>query len=310
MGKMKSNENATTLAKNLRALRLFFGENQADLASILNCKQNAISQYELDSEDNDDERHIPTAETLKIYAQHFGITVYQLENFDYEYLGDPEKYSVLFYQNIDTVFPIVCTERALKNKSFKAAYQSHLDLYKHLKSVKDYKTINDKLEAVEDNLCEIICHYHEALKNETIKAETSINILGCYSFDLSNLTNTQTFFNGIKHKHAISNYWKEILKKRFPKFEDEIKNLSTDDKQELISQINERINERQKEICKLRLNAKEKYPDLIYYYLALQYYFNFADNDNEQSYNRQIGLEMMDAFKAAGNKYAIDYLES
>jgi len=302
MRKMKSNKNATTLAKNIRALRKYYRENQTKLAKVIGCKQNEISQYETGDRS-------PTADKLKDLALHFGITAYQLENFNYEYLSDPEKYSVLFYQNIDTIFPFVCSDRALKNKLFNAAYQSHLDLYKHLKSVKDYNSINDKLDEVENKICEIICHYREALKQKSIKAETSINILACYSFDLFILSNTQTFFNGIKHEHAISNYFENIITKRFPKFEDEIKNLSTDDKQELISQINKRINERKKEICKLHLNAKEKYPDLIYYYLALQYSYYYADDVMEQSYIQQTGTEMMESFKAVGNEYATNYLD-
>ncbi len=75
----KQKKELTQLARNIRAMRTYSGETQEELAKILHCKQNAISQYENDSKDNK-KRHIPTADTLKALSQHFDITVYQLEN--------------------------------------------------------------------------------------------------------------------------------------------------------------------------------------------------------------------------------------
>ena len=305
MGKSKNKKNLTTLAKNIKALRTYIGETQEELAKILHCKQNAISQYENDSKDNK-KRHIPTADTLKALSQHFDITVYQLENFDYEYLSNPEKDAISFYQNIDIVFPIVCTDRALKDKSFNAAYHSHLALYSRLKTAKDYDSLSDNLEGVDKELCEIETNYQEALKLNTINPETSINILACCSFDLYFLSIFQIILSESKHNHALITY----LKKRCPELDHYIKSLSTDEHQEFVSYINERIDELKKEINILRTASKAKYPDLIYYHLALQYILGFADSDMELAYNRQIGYEMMDAFKTVGNKYAISFLDS
>lgn len=71
-----------------------------------------------------------------------------------------------------------------------------------------------------------------------------------------------------------------------------------------------RIKELKNEINKLRTASKAKYPDLVYYYLALQYGLGFADSEMELAYTRHIGTEMMDAFKTVGNKYAINFLDS
>ena len=305
MGKAKNKKNLTTLAKNIRALRTYYGETQVDLAKMLKCTQHAISQYENDSEDNL-ERHIPTADTLKKLAQHFDVTVYQLEYFDYEFLSNPEKDAISFYQNIDIVFPIVCTDRALKDKSFNAAYHSHLALYSRLKTAKDYDSLSDNLEGVNEEFCEIKNKYQEAIKHDAIKPETSINILACCSFDLYFLSIFQIILSESKHNHALITY----LKKRCPELDHYIKSLSTDEHQEYVSYTNECIVELKKEINKLRTASKAKYPDLIYYHLALQYIFGFADSDMELAYNRQIGYEMMDAFKTVGNKYAISFLDS
>ncbi len=172
----KQNKNRSQLARNICAWRTYYGETQTQLAKIVSCTQHAISQYENDSKDNE-KRHIPTADTLKALAQHFDITVYQLEKFDYEYLSNPEKDAISFYQNIDIVYPIVCTNRALKNKSFNAAYQSHLALYNRLKASKTLDSITANFEEIAEEFDEIESNYQEALKYNTINPETSVNIL-------------------------------------------------------------------------------------------------------------------------------------
>ncbi len=134
MNKTKNKKNPTTLAKNIKALRTYYGETQVDLAKILNCTQHAISQYENDTEGNI-ERHIPTSDTLKRLAQHFEITVFELENCDYSNIGKAEQYELFVYNNIDIIFPIISTDYALSNECFAKAHKLHKTIYKNLKNI-------------------------------------------------------------------------------------------------------------------------------------------------------------------------------
>lgn len=303
----KTKNNTTLLARNICAWRTYFGETQTQLAKIVSCTQHAISQYENDSEDLPKEkRHIPTADTLKALAQHFDITVYQLEKFDYEYLSNPEKDAISFYQNIDIVYPIVCTDRALKNKSFNAAYQSHLALYNRLKASKTLDSITANFEEIAEEFDEIESNYQEALKYNTINPETSVNILACCSFELGLLSSSQILLNEANHNNAFIAF----MEKRYPEIEHYIKSLSKEERQEYLLSVNEDIKELKNKINKLRTASKAKYPDLIYYHLALQYLLGFADSDMELAYTQHIGQQMMDAFKEVGNKYAINFLDS
>ena len=118
MGKSKNKKNLTTLAKNIKALRTYYGETQVDLAKILNCEQQEISQYESG-------KRLPTADKLKDLAHHFERTVFEIENYDFENMDDEESSELFFYNNIDTLLPIICTGHALNNELFNKAYQLH-----------------------------------------------------------------------------------------------------------------------------------------------------------------------------------------
>ena len=303
MGKMKSNENATTLAKNIRALRIYYGESQKDLAKILNCKQNAISQYELDSVDNK-ERHIPTADTLKRLAQHFEITVFELENFDYSNIGKAEQYELFVYNNIDIIFPIISTDYALSNEYFAKAHKLHMTIYKNLKSITNIDLAYSVIDATTDVLEEAESYYNKALKDKAIEAEVAVNLISCYCFAMLYLKGIQYTCNEQGRGSASIS----LAKKLHQKFEKELNDidvLSTDENKQLESLISELAGE----IREYLIVSKSKYPDLINYYLTLQFIFGFADNALDRFFNLRIGTEMMKSFKSVGNKYATNYLD-
>lgn len=302
MGKMKSNKNATTLAKNIRALRIYYGESQEDLAKILNCKQNAISQYETDSVDNE-ERHIPTSDTLKRLAQHFEITVFELENCDYSSIGKAEQYELFLYNNIDIIFPIISTDYALSNECFAKAHKLHKTIYKNLKNITNIDLAYSVIDANTSVLEEAELYYNKALKDKAIEAEAAVNLVSCYCLVILSLKVFQYACN----EQGRSSASISLAKKLHPKFEKELNDidvLSTDENKELESLISEFSGEMREYL----IVSKSKYPDLINYYLSLQFILGFADNALDRFFNRRIGTEMMESFKSVGNKYATNYL--
>lgn len=305
MGKMKSNENATTLAKNIRALRIYYGENQTELAKILNCEQQTISQYETDSVNNK-ERHIPTHDNLIRLANHFEVTITELESEDFGYLGKASKDVILdYYHHIDSIFPIVFTDCALSNKSFNKAYQKHISIYKTISSILLIDdSIDDNFDKLIDDFEEMNSDYHEALKEKSIESEAAINIIACLYLELFFFKIVRVIFNRTDYRaHIIKR-----TQKLSPDFRidlDENEYFSAEENKELDSHICDLI----KEICDLRIISKAKYPELIEFYLALQFIMNFADNNLSMFFNRRIGKEMMASFESVGNKYATKFRE-
>ena len=111
MGKSKNKKNLTTLAKNIKALREAFGETLKDLANIVGYGTNTVHYYETGRNEPDDE-------TKSKIAKHSGVTVSELLHSDLTNIDRIHVDFLAFYHNLNTVFPIVCTENALNNESF------------------------------------------------------------------------------------------------------------------------------------------------------------------------------------------------
>lgn len=296
MGKSKNKKNLTTLAKNIKALRTYYGETQVDLAKILNCEQQEISQYESG-------KRLPTADKLKDLAHHFERTVFEIENYDFENMDDEESSELFFYNNIDTLLPIICTGHALNNELFNKAYQLHKTIYKSFKSATNIDLVSSELDTTMDSLEELESYYHDALKDKNCESEAAVNLVACCYLGILYLESLQIICteNG-RHYASISK-----AKKTHPKFEKEINDIdlfSIDENAQLESLISALV----KETHEYQIISKAKYPDLIDYYLALQFRFGFAENDLDHFTNRMIGTEIMKSFKNVGNKYANRFL--
>ena len=135
MGKSKNKKNLTTLAKNIKALREFYGESQETLGKKINLSQPAINNYERDIRK-------PDTDKLKVFADHFGVTMSQLLQQDFTDAGRPSLNLTVFYKYIDTLFPIVFTDESLQNESFKKSYNMHKNLYNVALSFNSYDLTN------------------------------------------------------------------------------------------------------------------------------------------------------------------------
>ena len=114
------------LGLNILALRKAFGKSQLEMANDLNIKHNTISQYENGVQ-------VPERDILLRIAKYFKITenelIYgdfsHLKKFDVSILNDKELNNKYF----EHLFPIICCDEALKNDTFKKAYDIHMQVY-------------------------------------------------------------------------------------------------------------------------------------------------------------------------------------
>ena len=298
MGKAKNKKNLTKLAKNIRALRIYYRETQEQLAEILHVSQSQIGQYETGD-------RVPTAENLKDLANHFEVTVFELENEDYEDLGKADEKVILnLINNIDILFPIVYTDSALNNKLFNQAYQEHKSIYNELKTINHLVSFANIFDDILYAIKNVNIIYHKALDDKSILSETVGNIIACLHYELFFLKMIQIAGNRTDYRATLITRAKRIM----PEYE--IIGVDTDDfSYDKREELNSHNNGLTKEILKLRKILKTKYPDLVNYYLAQQFLLNYVDNNLNRFVNRRIGNEMMSAFRSVGNKYATNYCE-
>lgn len=125
-----SMEDGKQIGINIRKIRTAWGLTQQQLATIVHCYQNAISQLEMNKRPITDNN--PTV--LEI-ARVFNVTIEDLksENFSYDIsrLNDVD-YSGALDKVLRKIIPIVASGKALCNTRFLSAYINHQNLYTKL----------------------------------------------------------------------------------------------------------------------------------------------------------------------------------
>lgn len=122
-----SNLNYSKLGPNIRGLRESYGETQLDLAFAIGLNSTgAIANYE-----NGD--RIPTRDTLIKIAKHYHVTESELIFSNFSNLKNISDYplhdQVYNEASLNKLLPLICTDQALENDSFKRAYKLHQTLY-------------------------------------------------------------------------------------------------------------------------------------------------------------------------------------
>lgn len=283
---------------NILYLRHSFGETQEDLAYAVNVSKSAISQYECG-------KKTPTRDHLDDIAHHYLINTDELIYDDFSFLNsiDSEKKIDLFnlskeewIDNAELLFPIISSEKALLNEDFETAFTSHKAIYNVL--------CNNPNEFI--YYFDIIDKKYETAKNDkSIKVEASANQLAIWYILLWAINISYTIQdnkeiainlpNIIKNSIFPSNFLTDLFENDASTYE-EIKSLYkiiTSDKMDRIIQNN-----------LITVKNSKEYSDLADYYLALQYILNIVNNNLNMTFNKRIGLEMMDAFMSLGNPYA------
>ena len=118
------------LGKNIRGLRKAFGETQDELAMSVNVTKSAISLYERSE-------RVPERDILVRIAQHYRVPISDLLHGNFSKMTNISKIPLNNQKKrtlmIEKMLPIICTQTALENDSFKEAYKIHKRLYNLLR---------------------------------------------------------------------------------------------------------------------------------------------------------------------------------
>lgn len=277
------------LGSNIRSLRMAFGETQEQLGEVIFVEKNTVSYYE-------NGKREPNRETIAAIANHYMISVGELMYSDLTEIGRITVNPNAFWKNIDIIFPIVSSEKALSNEHFIKAFDAHKELYEQLHK-RNMEGI-DKIDICEEG-------YQAAMEDNEIKAEAAANIMALLLLIMALLKNTPEVLKNKPAPLRQAAAKDETIRK-------EIENVDPSFEVEVNEFFNEIDSEEFKnEMSKMLTIVKESrdWSDLAYYYLALQYVWNLSDDDLGWGFNKRIGIEMMASFAKVKNLYAARYLK-
>lgn len=278
------------LAVNIRNLRMAYGETQEQLGEAIGgFGKNAISFYETGQRE-------PNKETLSAIAKHYMVSVEELLHSDLTSIGKITVDKDAFWKNIDIILPIVSSDKAMQNESFKRAFKAHRAFYDQLHLV--------SLDGI-DNIDVCIDGYMAAIEDDNIKAEAAANFLALWYLLMMS---TKTVPVVMKNRPAAL---RQVATKD-EKTRKIIENIDLSFEADAKATLNEiDDNEMEEMLSELLTTIKRSkdWSDLADYYLALQYVWNLVDNDLDFGFNQRIGAEMMNAFLLVKNVYATRFLK-
>lgn len=276
------------LGRNIRCLRVAYGETQEELGWSIGVEKNTISYYE-------NRKREPDKEKLSAIAVHYMVSVEELLTSDFSNVDRISVNSHLFWEHIEEILPVTYSEKALKNKHFRKAHSIHRGMFDQLKK--------ENLDGIDDlDIC--LNEYLDAYECEESKCEAAANFVGLWLLLTMGMKVPPNF---MKNKPAAllqlamrDSKIRQMVEDTDPDFEKEAKEILTD----LMD------SEMEKLICELLTTVKqsEKWYPVADYFLALRYIFNLVNNDLEFEINRRIGGEMLNSFVMVGNPYANYYL--
>lgn len=293
---MNDMERQALARNNIIALRNFYGESKTDLASAIGYNgPNAI--WNLES----GKQRIPEDIMAKIET-HYMLPRGSLSTEDFTDIQSfriPHQKSELKDLAL-AITPLVTSESAEKDPSFCKAYTMHTALFDISSSIS-----NDDL-----SIEEIINTYAESYdENGTI--ESLINLVSLFI----NLAASQNNEWAIKFAEGILSYGhimsdKSLSKKERKKlFEPFLKRASAEEsdfgEESDSKSLDDLVVDSLKEIIKNGV-----YGDIAYYYMALRYFFNSVNNDEDYPENQKIGTEMLMCLSQLDNPYAKAFLKA
>lgn len=280
--------NLKRLGANIRSLRMAYGETQEQLGEALFVEKNTVSYYETGKRE-------PNKETLEAIAKHYMISVEELLHSDLTSIGKITVDKDAFCKNIDIILPIVPSDKAMQNESFKKAFEAHRAFYDQLHLV--------SLDGI-NNVDVWMNSYRVAVEDDSIKAEAAANFLALWYFRMILMKMILVMKNrpaALRQVAARNEKTRKILENIDPAFEAYAKavlsEIDDDEMEEMLSDMLTAI-KRSKDLS-----------DLADYYLALRYFWNLVDNDLDWGFNQRIGVEMMIAFVSVKNIYAARFLK-
>lgn len=288
MGTNSGNKFRNKLGENIKHLRRIYGETLQELGKDVNSGNTTIKNYESGVRQ-------PDPKTLQALAKHYGKTVDELLNSDLSELGSIELSidgSKGIVKMMEILFPLSCSENALKNPSFKKGYDSCrriLDAFSHNEGISgriipecfeafEQATDDSEIpEAIANMIWLIFVLWSQIMDEKMMRAAESL---------LYPRRNTPPFVKSFLI--AKANESEETKKKR----------------QDFINDTDEIIVELLK-----ALKSSLDLTELADYYLALRYVVSMIDTGLSSEMNIAVGMQMMLSFMQLGNPYALHFVE-
>lgn len=278
------------IAKNIRDIRKAHGEKQEDLADAIHVSEKALGHYERG-------RREPGIDTIQAIADHYGFPVDRLINEDFSQIDftladlDWEK----AMQIMSVLFPIICSDRAMKDPNFVEGYKRTEEIWN---KIKDGQTgiMRSFIESAFQK-------YEDALNSNENLYEAGANMLWLIFMLYAMLPDEhsqkmgEAVLFGKSHKRTFVKEY--VLKDSNP-----ISKENAANKRAYVEDMQESV------VAFIQyLKESGEYADLADYYMALRYVIGMVANDYSEELNKTIGMEMLLSFAELGNKYAIDYFK-
>lgn len=284
---MKTNNNYYRLGLNILALRKAFSKTQLEMANDLDIKHNTISQYENGVQ-------VPEREILLRIAKYFKVTENELIYGDFSHL---KKFNASLFNNkeindkyFENMFPIICSEEALKNNNFKKAYNIQIQIHDAIIEKKDF----------EESKIPLFLELYKQAYNDGI-VEGIANILWWTMLEGLVINFNTPYFNDMLEAYSTlsSEQLLEILYLNKP--DEEYNESNKKYENERLEYIVDTEDEFFKNISILK--NTQKYSDLADYYISFRYILGLCNNSLSFELNRAIGYEMASILERLGNKY-------
>ncbi len=281
-------DRAQRLGKNIRCIRVAYGESQEKLGEAIGVEKNTVSYYE-------NGKREPNKDILRAIAVHYMVSVEELLTGDFSSLEKITVNQNALWEHIDEVLPVTCSEQAMANPHFKKAYEIHRHFFDLLSKV--------NMDGI-DNIDVCLEEYLEAYEDDNSKVEAAANFLGLWYLFMVMLKLTPVVLENrpaaMLQVASRDPKARKILENTDPNFSKEAKEIvdgmSDSEMEDLLSELLRTVKQ-----------SKNRY-EIGDYYLALQFVWNLVDNDLGLEINRRIGVEMLNAFVSVENPYAAHFL--
>lgn len=277
---MSEINDSNKFGKNIRKLMEAHDESELDLALAIDASgSSTISNYI-----SDKNTRKPKPEFMRRIANHYGLPIYVLQEYDFSsFKFNKKTISTNILRRLDNeIFPLIKSEKALKDIDFKKGYDAQRRIFECIKNNSNYS---------DSDWDTMIDSYFSSNEPESSANLISLFIRMGAVLQYPNLTDINDYLNGESVDIV------KLRKKTLKDFDDTLDKETMDFYLEIDDIIYSLI---------LHMKNSKHYLELSNYFIALKYFYNVTkDMDNN---NKIIGIEMMRAFAATGNKYAKKFL--
>ncbi len=274
------------LGRNLQHLRIIHNETLDELGCVIHCAKSTVKGYENGSRK-------PDLQTLQLLSAHYNKPVDELLYTDLTGLGNmfidlnsPGHTMEL----LRVIFPLYCSEEAMKNPNFKDGY----DLSQRLLEA------FSKAEVLPGSMIVRIFEAFVKATDESESPEAVANLVWSVFVWWSQISDINKLLS-LQNK-LLS---KKLSIKDYMSLKDTEDISITEKKAGFISDFDEIITEALKD-----LKSNQEWSDLADYYLALRYVVGMIDTGLSTEMNSAVGMQMMLSFMTLGNSHSFTFYKT